>query len=468
MDVSIVGAGPVGLTIANLLALRGHSVEVFEKQQEAYNLPRAIHFDGEAMRVFQSTGLADDVLKGTLVGKGMLFKDASDNVLIDWSRGQEIGPMGWHESYRFHQPSVEETLANGLKRFGNVTLRRGVEVTEVSQDERSVTLTLADGSQRISKYVVAADGTNSTLRHLLGIETEDLGFDERWVVVDALLKKPRPDLGDYSVQFCDPISPATYVRGLDNRRRWEMRWAGGKGEADRPSKDELWGMLARWITPEDADLERDAVYQFRSAIAEKWKSGRVFLAGDAAHSMPPFMGQGMCAGIRDAANLSWKLSAVLSGAKNDLLDSYANERAVNVRQFIDMTMRLGRLINQTGAGKAPSGQMKSIWPSLGEGIGMRDEIAGHLVAQPTFDGVLTDTASKHGFYVLADQDFDAEIPVYTTGKEWLREKGVFAVLVRPDGYALAHAGNLIDAKKMVRDWQELAACVPKVTYPIQA
>jgi 3-(3-hydroxy-phenyl)propionate hydroxylase len=436
-DVAIVGAGPIGLLLGNLLGRRGLAVVIVEKQPKPYNLPRAVHFDGEAMRVFQAAGLAAEILPHTMVGRGMLFKDMNDVVVVDWSRDQNIGPMGWFESYRCHQPGVEETLRAGVDRFDRVTLIEGVAVSAITQDAESVTIDLSNGTQVQASYAIGADGANSFVRGALGIEVDDLGFREDWLVVDLILKQPRPDLGDYSVQFCDPVNSATYVRGVGDRRRWELRLP--KDRVTNPDETEIWERLSRWITPKDAQLERDAVYTFRSCIAKNWRNGRVFLVGDAAHQMPPFMGQGMCAGIRDAANLAWKLAQAVQGGE-DVLGTYESERAPHIRQFIDLTMALGRLINQTAAGKAPKGVMKSIWPELGPGLGARTGVGGALAPQVRVDGVLADDLARQGFYVLAAREVEADMPVIVGAQEWLAQHSVEAVVVRPDGYVLGAFG----------------------------
>ena len=435
-QVAIVGCGPIGALLGNLLGRRGVDVQIIEKQPQPFGLPRAIHFDGEAMRAFQAAGLAEQVLPSTMVGRGMLFKDKDDNVLIDWSRAQTIGPMGWYESYRVHQPGLEAALLEGLGRFDHVSLLRGQSVSNIQQNDRSVILTLDNGDVLEADYVVGCDGAASQLRSTLGIEVDDLGYKERWLVVDLVLKVPRDDLGDYSVQFCDADNPATYVRGVGDRRRWEMRLK--PGDPDKVPDSLVWERLKRWIGPEDASLERCAVYTFRSSVAKSWREGRCFLAGDAAHQMPPFMGQGMCAGIRDAANLAWKLDYVLRGAETKLLDTYASERQKNVRQFIELTVRLGKLINQTATGKAPQGTMKSIWPSLGDGFGKRDGVGGELAPQVrTDDGELADDFAENGLYVLSTEPLEAPLPVVLGTWEKLEEFGFKAALIRPDGYAVA-------------------------------
>jgi 3-(3-hydroxy-phenyl)propionate hydroxylase len=226
-----------------------------------------------------------------------------------------------------------------------------------------------------TKYVVGCDGANSLVRRLIGSGIEDLGFKEKWLVVDLLLKRERPDLGNHSIQFCDPIRPMTYCRNPGNRRRWEITMLEGETDEDITQSNRIWELLSPWITTDDADLERKAVYTFQSVLADKWRKGRLMIAGDAAHLTPPFMGQGMCAGIRDAANLAWKLVLRVNGDANDgILNSYQQERAPNVREFIETAIRLGRLINTMDGEKAieksyslsnGSARMSSLLPPLG-------------------------------------------------------------------------------------------------------
>lgn len=439
-DVAIIGAGPVGLVLANLLGRRGHSALVIEARPEPYPMPRAIHFDAEAMRVFQAAGLAHDILPHTHVGKGMQFRAPDGALILDWSRAQEPGPQGWYESYRFHQPGLEFELRKGLERFDHVALREGIGVRAITETAEGARLTLADDSTHDARFVVGCDGAQSFTRTHLGLELLDLGFQERWLVVDARLTRERPDLGDHSIQYCDPDRPATYVRGAGPWRRWEMRLAPDAIEdaPDHFTPDQVWPRLRRWITPDDAELERSAVYTFRSRLVRDWRRGPVFLAGDAAHQMPPFMGQGMCAGLRDAANLGWKLSATLAGADPDLLDSYGPERAANARAFIDRSVALGQVINQSTPGRPPSPRMHSIWPDLGPGLGPRDGTGGALAPQPRdAAGRLADDAAGHGFYLLTRTAApDATLPHVIDDGGWLTERGIEGALIRPDGYAL--------------------------------
>jgi len=454
IDVAIVGCGPTGALLGNLLGTRGLQVIILEKQSQVYDLPRAVHFDGEAMRIFQSAGLADKIKPWTRVNPGMLFKDTSGNTMVDWSRNTSIGPMGWHESYRFHQPDLEKILREGLQRYQSVELRSGVRVHGVSQNPNSVSISTTMGEFK-ARYVVACDGAESSVRGLIGSTTLDLGFQERWLVVDLQLTKDRPELGDYSVQFCDPNSPATYVRGVGERRRWELRLK--SEDPNHIDENTIWQRLKRWISPHDAILERSAVYTFRSQITDCWQSGRVFLAGDAAHQMPPFMGQGMVAGVRDVSNLAWKLAAVCTGADNDVLKTYETERKPNTREFVDLSVQLGQLINQTAAGQQAQKKMSSIWPTLGSGLGRSDDkIAGTLV--PQIDRA--DDKTSNGFYVLTREAVLTELTNVTNAPTWLQENQVFAVIVRPDGYALASVKDQSELNGVLERYLPLIRCLP--------
>ena len=234
----------------------------------------------------------------------------------------------------------------------------------------------------------------------------DLGFKERWLVVDVLLKRERPDLGDHSIQFCDPERPMTYCRSPKNRRRWEISLKDDEADDQVTREERIWSFLSDWIGPQDADLERCAVYTFESKIARSWRKGRMMIAGDAAHLTPPFMGQGMCAGIRDSANLAWKLALCVKGlAKPGILDSYQEERAPHARIYIETAMRLGGLVNalEPESALAMASQdetgiasMASISPTLGPSdlggmIAMDTPCRGHLFPQPTLrDGRMLD------------------------------------------------------------------------------
>ena len=260
-DVAIVGYGPVGELLANLLGQAGHSVLVLERETAAYPLPRATQFDGEIMRVFQEVGLAESIAPLTRQAPGMKFVDPAGNVLLHWPRPMEVGPAGWFASYRFHQPQLDAVLRRGVTRWPNVQVRTGVAVCGVEQTDDAVTLqyddlATAEPHGAVARYVIGCDGARSAVRSSIGSSLVDLGFHEQWLVVDCVLKRERPDLGDHSVQFCDPARPATYVRGTGSRRRWELAVLPGEDPACLARPEAVWRLLARWVTPQDAELER--------------------------------------------------------------------------------------------------------------------------------------------------------------------------------------------------------------------
>jgi 3-(3-hydroxy-phenyl)propionate hydroxylase len=474
-DVAIVGLGPVGATLANILGQAGVSVVVLEREAAAYHLPRAVHFDDEVMRLFQSIGLAEALLPYLALSTGMRFLDPAGRIILDWSRLHPTRPQGWNASYRFHQPELEDVLRDGLKRWPSVAVRTRCEAFAVDQRDVGVVVRFEDlGSGRLyalnARYVVGCDGARSLIRRLIGSGLVDLGFHERWLVIDAILKRPRPDLGDISIQFCNPERPATYVRGVGERRRWEITLKDDEPTAQMTDPARVWSLLRRWITPDDAELERSAVYTFHSVIAENWRSGRLLIAGDAAHQTPPFLGQGMCAGMRDVANLGWKLVDVLRGKfADDLLDSYQTERFPHVREYIELAVTLGGIINTKAADVALPNTSKTAGdtlqlrvdkPRLGRAFHWgRSELIGRLITQPTLsDGARLDDRVGARFCLLIDcalagsmspafaRDLDARGIVCVDSShaeiaDWLRATGHKAVLARPDRYVFGAADN---------------------------
>ena len=461
-DVALIGCGPAGATLANLLALRGLSVLVLEREAQVYGLPRAIHFDGECMRVFQAIGITEALWPQLFVSPGMKFVDADGRVLIDWSRPQTLGPQGWHPSYRFHQPVFEALLRERLATHPKVELRLRQDVFAVEPQADHVSLRIEDTrSGRLyrsaARFVVGCDGARSLVRRVMGTELDDLRSHERWLVLDVLLKRPRPDLGDHSLQFCDPRRPATYVRGVGERRRWELMLMPGDDPATIARPESVWPLLKPWVTPEDATLERPAVYTFHSVVARGWRQGRLMIAGDAAHQTPPFMGQGMCAGIRDAANLAWKLADVVQGrASEQLLDTYESERSPHVREFIETAVRLGAVIQATdpavverrNATMSASPQVfHTPQPALGPGAHEGGALAGRIAPQPmSEDGVRFDDAVGYRHALLVRPARLAEARALAgdravviaadmgPGQAWLDSLQADAVLLRPDRY----------------------------------
>lgn len=348
-DVVVVGAGPVGLGLARLLGLAGHEVLVLERWSEPYPLPRAVHFDDEIGRVFADMGLAEQVRAvSEPVPDHYEWRNADGQALvrIDWSG---TGPSGWPTANFFSQPQLEAVLAEAVTAMPNVTLQRGAEVVGVEEQPDSVLVTFAGTvakQRRVrARYVVGADGANSFVRERMGAVMHDQGFFFDWLIVDTI---PRDDaeFSPMNWQLCDPARPTTIVSGGPGRRRWEFMRLPSETHEQLGTTEKAWQLLAHWgRTPANTDLERHAIYTFAARWADRWNRGRLLIAGDAAHQMPPFAGQGMCSGIRDAANLSWKLDRVLRGtSQQTLLDTYTSERSTHVQHAIAMSVELGRVI----------------------------------------------------------------------------------------------------------------------------
>jgi len=476
-DVAITGFGPVGATLANLLGQCGVSVVVLEREFSACQLPRAVHFDDEVMRVFQAIGLADQIESKSRYNPGMRFVDHTGKLLLDWPRPAGKGRNGWHTSYRFHQPDLEKILHAGVCRYACVKVIAGAEVQSVDVNSHDTIVNYTDlssGDQHslAATYVVGCDGGRSGIRKLINAEMIDLGFRERWLVIDTLLKVAKPELGDFTIQYCNPSRPATYVRGPGNRRRWEITLHEYENAGHVVQPETVWKLLADWIAPHEATIERAAVYTHHSLLAECWRQGGILIAGDAAHQMPPFMGQGMCAGIRDASNLGWKLAACINGETDDsLLDTYQSERYPHVKEFTETSMRLGGLINACGTEEAlrlafrqggDGATMKTIAPRLGGGISIDNtEFSGALAPQFIFpDGAKHDDRCGYSAALLLKSELaDAVDPgynLYTLTTDscpevsvTLNQLNTSAVLIRPDRYYLGGANSPEELKALL-------------------
>ncbi len=359
VDVAIVGAGPVGLVLGILLAQRDRSVVVLEQWPDPYVLPRAVHFDDEVGRILQSCGIGDAVRAISEPAEIYEWRNGQGSTLLRFGR---IGAArsGWPFSSMFCQPELEELLARRAEALPMLEVRRGVRVRDIEQHDDHVTIhhvpvqlgpdhQLAEqpdaAASTRARYVVGCDGANSTVRSLLDVPVDDRGFFYDWLIVDVMLNEPRI-FDPPNLQVCDPARPTTIVSGGPGRRRWEFMRLPDEpiDDLNRPSR--AWELLEPWdVHPGNARLERHAVYTFQARAAAQWQVGRTLLAGDAAHQMPPFAGQGMCAGLRDAANLAWKLDLVLDGrATPELLATYDQERRPSASAAIDFSIELGKVI----------------------------------------------------------------------------------------------------------------------------
>ncbi|KFG92316.1 hypothetical protein GQ56_0138095 [Burkholderia paludis] len=357
VDVAIVGYGPTGQLLALMLGRAGHRVTVIERWPDLYPLPRAVHYDHEIARLFQASGVMDDIKPITEIADRYQWLNARDEILMDfdWSGP---GPSGWPVSNLFSQPQLERVLDTHVRRLPNVTVRTGWSALALQQNDPGVSVEIGAGRFENGKwsatgetdtvharYLIGADGANSVVRTLSGIEFEDLGFAFDWLVVDVQPATPREWIPK-AWQLCDPARPTSIVPGGPGRRRWEFMLLPGETGEQMNQDAVAWDLLSRWdVTPRNATLERHAVYTFRGRWARQWRTGNVLLAGDAAHLMPPFAGQGMCSGLRDAAALAWRLDTILRGTGSDtLLESYGPERLNHVRDIIDFSIELGKVI----------------------------------------------------------------------------------------------------------------------------
>ena len=471
-DVAIVGYGPTGGVLAKLLGQLGWRVALFDREPGLLNLPRAVHFDGEVMRIFHSAGIANELLPLVRPSQGMQYLDAAGHLMLERKPAGATGAHGWANNYLFHQPDLEQTLRNAIARHACVKLFLNHEVESVTQDLDSATVNARDlvrGTKQPirARWLVGCDGGRSTVREALGSALTDLGLHQSWLVVDVLMER-EVMLPVATVQFCDPHRPITYVNVTGRRRRWEIMLMPGDDPLAMTQTDAMWAMLSRWIRPGDASLVRHTIYTFHALIADRWQDQRLLLAGDSAHQTPPFLGQGMCAGVRDASNLAWKLDLVLRGADTAVLDSYQSERAPHVLEFIQTAVRLGNIIQTTDPQVAAQRdrqfaeggpqEIVNLSPPLGPGLHHGPGASGILADHPQLsDGRWLDAVLQNQFAFLSATPVAANelLPsehsrlkalgvqwqIDPALEPWLEKLGAKVLLLRPDRYVFGAANT---------------------------
>ena len=488
-DVAIVGYGPVGAVAAGLLGQAGFSVYVCDRLPGVYEIPRAIALDHEIMRVFQQLGVVDAVRPFCEPFTNSEFFGVDGQLIRRMTMVAPPYPQGYTPSLVFTQPPVERALRQRVAALPNVTVALGVVCTAVTQTADSVTLTV-DGQPVRARYAIAADGGSSGLRGQLGLGLDDLDFDEPWLVVDVLVnERGLAKLPTTSVQYCEPERPCTLVIGPKNHRRWEISLKAGEDPQQAATPEGTWALLSRWLTPEDGTLWRQTSYRFHALVAQHWRAGRVFLAGDAAHMQPPFLGQGMCQGVRDVANLSWKLGSVLCGevqaaAAERLLNSYGAERSAHVRELTRRIKQVGELICERDLTKArardarlladcggvvPDTPRQDVLPALSTGLVTRTPGAGTLFPQPRMagSGVLLDERVGRGWRLVSDGTLPVDGPAGLTRVDlgrtpeadgvvalWMQRHGVHAAVVRPDHYTYGSASDAAGLAHLLSQWQQ--------------
>ena len=344
-DIAIVGAGPVGLMIANYLGQCGVNVTLVEKLDSLIDYPRAIGLDDESLRTFQAVGLADNVLPHTTPWHAMRFMTPKGRCFADIQ--PKTDEFGWSRRNAFIQPLADRVLFEGLQRFDNVKVLFGRELEGFEQSDSGVQLTLknAEGrSERLqAKYLIGCDGGNSLVRRSLGISFEGKTAPNQWIVVDIAndpLSTPHVYL------CCDPVRPYVSAALPHGVRRFEFMVMPGETEAELSKPENMRKLLAKVLPdPDRIELIRSRVYTHNARLAGRFRQGRVLLAGDAAHIMPVWQGQGYNSGMRDASNLAWKLSLVIKGLASDrLLDSYELERRDHAKAMIDLSVLAGHVL----------------------------------------------------------------------------------------------------------------------------
>ncbi|HVZ53254.1 MAG TPA: bifunctional 3-(3-hydroxy-phenyl)propionate/3-hydroxycinnamic acid hydroxylase [Pseudolabrys sp.] len=507
-DVAIIGYGPVGATFANLLARYGLKIAVVEQAAEIYDKPRAITIDHEVLRALQACGLGETMEKSTAPHPGTHYLGVDGELIKIFDPMPPPYPLGWVPTATFVQPELEHALRGTISDYAGAAVLLSARAVNFSQDDDGVSLEVEQGgAMRVlrARYLAACDGANSFVRKRLGIALDDLAFDEWWMVVDAfaadLAKRPNK-----CFQYCRPSRPGTFLPGPGALRRWEIKLLPGERPEDFASDDNILKVLRDFTDTSDLTLWRSAVYRFHALLAQHWRAGRIFLMGDAVHQTPPFLGQGLSAGVRDAFNLAWKLAFVLSGRAEDvLLDTYEIERKPHVGAVVATAKEFGKIIGELDpvaaearderlreelrSGKAETIRQKFI-PDLAGGLIASDaKLAGSLFVQPRVrcgDGPLMrlDDVLSPGFAMVAataeswqwltpqslrawetlggarvvigdGRPADAPDDVIKVTEEgclfhdWLRTNRTMVVVVRPDRYVFGAAANPDELNELV-------------------
>lgn len=360
-DVIVAGYGPTGQVLASLLGRAGHRVAVFERWPNLYGLPRLTHIDGETARIIQAAGDVEYALRDAAPAKNYEWRNGEGELLValDWS-GES---SGFAAHYTMYQPDIEDAVDERARGYRNVEVHMGTEVVAVEQSDDIVAVTVrpwtkdrgwadadVDATARTytAKYLVAADGANSFVREAVGIARDDLGVDDMWLNIDTECHHPLGDNFGVTRQFCDPEQPNMFMPIGVKRQRFEVAVRPEDDPAEMSTEEFAWEWLGRrhGLGPDDVKILRHVIYTFSARNAQTWRSGRVLLAGDAAHTMPPYMGQGACSGMRDGVTAAWKLSQVLHGnAPDEYLDTYEAERRPHAELIQFCAVELGKVAN---------------------------------------------------------------------------------------------------------------------------
>jgi 3-(3-hydroxy-phenyl)propionate hydroxylase len=380
VPVVIVGAGPTGITAATLLAQHGVACLLVDRWSGVYPQPRAVHLDDEIYRVIARLGIADEFAAISRPTLGLRLLDKQFRVLAEFKRDTSSTASGYPQANMFDQPELEAVLRANLKRHPSAQLRGDAEVTGVLVTDSGVRVTFTDRcTGRVHEvdadYLLGCDGANSIVRSQMNSAMRDLNFQQRWLVVDVASDVELRQW-DGVHQVCDPVRAGTFMRIGSARYRWEFQLLAGETANDFGTLGALRPLIAPWtdqVAITDLTLLRVTEYTFRAQIADRWRRGNIFILGDAAHLTPPFIGQGMGAGIRDAANLVWKIAGVHHGTlAADVLDSYEQERKPHAQQMIRLALGVGWAM--TGGGSVGNAARRVVLPRLRFLPGLRDRV----------------------------------------------------------------------------------------------
>ena len=484
VDVLVVGCGTTGLTLVRLLQLEGLQVAAVERGRLPINFPRATKLDDETMRAWQTLGLSHLEKNFSLVGN-YRFYDAEWHVVMEMGLNRGLTEQGWQSDYMFHQPDFEAVLRGHAQNDANTSTYFGWEVVALEESGDEVLVDIrelsTDEQRRIrAAFVVGADGANSRVRKMAGIGQVDYHATHRQLITDLVPFVESDSLPGRDTFIRGGIrNPLTFVPIAEPRLRFELMLRPDDDAADFERTEKATEMLAPWFTPDQYRLLRSDVYEWRSLIADPWRVGRVLLAGDAAHTMPPHLGQGMCSGVRDATGLAWKLKRIVRGESPiSLLDTYETERSPHVETFVVLAAQMANQIENmeipAGGGGGDDGEPEKtevgpLRPRLGPGVRGQDsdELAGTLSPQPRLgDGRLMDDAVGYRFAVVGDvacldeitdetktrlRQLDAVVLHEQSGQlaDWIAGLEISAVIIRPDRYIYGGARSAAELDALV-------------------